>query len=104
MPRRSPRGNRARIEAELSPAQLATIEEACLLFGVRRERWQRLEALAVAMETAACCRLAERLQAERALSWSRAIVGAAVQLGLEPDTIRGRVAAWRRANRGATAA
>lgn len=90
MPRRAAAGNRAAIEAALSPSMLAALEELRELLDIAD--WQR-SGLAAPFQTAAVIRRAEAMVRGGAAP-GEAVLAAAGELGLEPDTLKSRVRRW----------
>lgn len=96
MPRRSPPGDRDRIEAVLERAGLTeSLERTCDLFRVPPEAWQGVPAVQVIYEQLAVTYRARELQ-EEGLSDRSSIERAAAELGIVIDTARGRYEQWPR--------
>lgn len=97
MPKRSPPGDRDRIEAVLERAGLLeALVEACVVFGIPRDSWQAVPAVQVVFEQAAVEHRARELREGDGLSDRGAIERAAAELGVVIDTARGRHEQWRR--------
>lgn len=94
MPRRSPPGNRDSLEAALGPDLLGALHDMCGAFDVPPRDWTLHPVIARPWEVLAARRLADRLQAERAIGADRALDEAARVLGISPETLKSR---WRRA-------
>lgn len=82
MPRRSPPGDRARIEAQLTPEQRTALAQACRAFGIPRGMWQREPSLERTFTRIAVAQLAAQVRAERGSSEKDALDSAAIMLGL----------------------
>jgi hypothetical protein len=96
MPRRGAIGNRAAIEAALSPSLLAALEELRILLDVHD--WRRTP-LAPPFQAAACILEGARLVREGHAP-GEALHVAADRLGLERETVRSWCRRWTDASRG----
>lgn len=90
MPRRASPGDRDRIEAALSPSLRAALHELRELLDIRD--WQR-SGLAAPFQTAAVVQRASEMVRGGAAP-TEALLAAASELDLEPDTVKSRARRW----------
>lgn len=88
---------RERVEAQLAASEVSTLMSLCDAAAVPFGRWLDCPPIARPFLLLAAERLARRIAADRDLSLTAARVAAAVQLDVEPDTLK----SWRRRWRGA---
>lgn len=91
MPKRAAPGDRAAIEAALTPTLRAALDELRELFDI--ENWQATQ-LAPVFQTAAALRRAAVLVRERDMDPDDAVEEAAKEFGLRPYTIHSRCDRW----------
>lgn len=94
---RDPR--RAEIEAELTRAQRAALEEDCQVFGVLRSEWRTVPTLRIKYESTAVATKALRMMGQEGRAWTDALLRACVQLDLEFEAARKRLGMWRSVDR-----
>ena len=96
MPKRAAPGDRARIEAALSPVLRAALEELRELFDL--PDWQAVIPIGQVFQTAAAIlRMAEHIRG--GMAPTAALDRAADELGIERETIRYRARAWSEQSR-----
>lgn len=93
MPVRARPGDRAAVEAALTPSLRAALEEACRLLEVRPDGWQATP-LQQVFETCAVLLEAARIRAARRCSARNALESAATRLGVPALTVRNRTDRW----------
>jgi hypothetical protein len=91
-------GDRTAIEAALSPALRAALDEMCALLEIPRDRWQAVPALRAAFETAAVIREGRRLFRRPGFTTAQMLCDeiAADTLGVESAAVETRRRRWRR--------
>lgn len=95
MPSAAHPGNRTAIEAALPPDALRGLRALCAVLDVPPDRWQHVPAIARPFQAAAVAALAQRYETE-GVAMKTAVLRAAVELGLNPDTGRSWLERWCR--------
>lgn len=91
MPPRAEPGDRKKIEAALGSRLRGALRDLCSTLGVPPSRWQEVPSLERTFSTAAVVR---RAAAYEGLSEREALIRAAYNLDLSPDTILTRLHRW----------
>ena len=91
MPLRSPPPNREAVERVLLFGELEAIRTSASELGVPPDRWTQVEPLAYWWGTVAASRWVVKLQQQFGISEDRALVLAAMKLGLKHETLRSRL-------------
>jgi hypothetical protein len=97
VPRRAAPGDRAAIEAALTPELRASLEELRTLLNVAD--WQEVPALAQLFQQAACLLLAAEYVDRDGLAERDALDAAAIALDLSWNTVRSRAKRWPKDSR-----
>jgi hypothetical protein len=99
MPRAAVLGSPATIEAELTRADVALLDDWCRLLSVDRAGWTRVPMLRCFAFVAAK-RLARRLRSESGMSAESAENTAALRIGIAPGTLKSWIYRSARTSRG----
>ena len=91
--------NRLACEAALHPEDLIGLRRQVSALGVPLDKWHLVPSLGITWSTLAAARIAERLRGQSGISKDRALAEAAVQIGLNEDTIASRLKDFRRDSR-----